>query len=206
MNIVTVSREFGSGGRELGKRLADALGFAYYDKEIVSALAQSVSMDENYLNDLLEKDVMPRIPITFSRTISGCNSPQAQNMFLVGRQHELIKQLASKGDCVIVGRGADALLREFDPFSVFVYADMPSRIARCRARAGQDENLSDKELERQICEIDKARARNYRLVSSEKWGDMHAYRLCVNTTGTVIKTLVPFVADCAKAWFEREAK
>lgn len=206
MRIVTVSREFGSGGRELGKRLADELNFAYYDKEIVAALAESVKLDENYLNDMLEKDIIPRMPITYSRTISARSSAQAQNMFLFARQHKVIKELAAKGDCVIVGRSADALLKEFDPFSIFVYADMPSRVQRCKDRAELDEGLSDRELERKIREIDKARARNYTLVSMEKWGDMHAYDLCVNTTDTVIKTLVPFVADFARAWFERKNK
>lgn len=203
MRIVTVSREFGSGGRELGKRLADELGFAYYDKELITALAENVKLDDNFLNELRQKENVQGVPITQNRTISSSDSAR-KNVFTYAREHKVIKELALKGDCVIVGRSADALLREYDPFSIFVYADLPSRVARCVERADVDENLSEKELERKIKEIDKARARNYMLVTMQKWGDMHDYSLCVNTTGTEISRLVPFVAECALSWFDRK--
>lgn len=203
MRIVTVSREFGSGGRELGKRLADELGFAYYDKEVITALAEKIKLDENAVSGMNREDGLSGAPITHSRTISSRDAAQ-KNMFTYAREHKVIKELALKGDCVIVGRSADAILKDYDPFSLFVYADLPSRVARCVERADVDENLSEKELERKIKQIDKSRAQNYMLVTMEKWGNMHDYSLCVNTTGADIAKLVPFVADCALAWFERK--
>ena len=206
MRIVTVSREFGSGGRELGKRLADELGFAYYDKELITALAEQIKLDEDAVSDMMETDSLPDVDITYSRTIASRESAGQKNVFTYAREHKVIKDLAAKGDCVIVGRSADAILSQYDPFSVFVYADLSSRVKRCVERADVDENLTEKELERKIKEVDKSRARGYMLVTMRKWGDMHDYSLCVNTTGADIASLVPSVADCARAWFERKSK
>jgi cytidylate kinase len=122
---------------------------------------------------------------------------------LLSEQHRVIKELAGKGDCVIVGRGADIVLQEASPFKIFVYADMRAKVLRCRSRAGEGENPTDRELERQIKQIDKARAENHNIFSSHKWGDKHGYHLCVNTTGVEIKSVVPQIAEYAKAWFKR---
>lgn len=204
MSIITINREFGSGGRELGKRLSDALGFAYYDKEIIAAVAKKLSMDEGYLERATERGIFSQIPLTFSRTLTRFSLASVNDSYLLAQQHKIIKELAVKGDCVIVGRGADAVLRELDPFTLFVYADMPSKINRCRARAAEDENLNDRELERKIKQVDKARAENYALLSSSAWGDMHSYHLCVNTSYVEIKSIVPIVAAYANTWLERK--
>lgn len=206
MNIVTVSREFGSGGREVGKRLADELGFDYYDREIISAIAQEANMDAGYVEHVLENSLHYSYPITFSHTLSlNCfiNSSAPQ---LLGIQHKILRSLADKGNCVIVGRSADAILEMYKPFRVFVYADMEAKLARCRQRASADEQLSDRELERKIRQIDKNRADNHDLIASSRWGDRAGYDLCVNTTNISIKEIVPSVADYARHFFANRAE
>lgn len=197
MSIITVSREFGSGGRELGKRLADELGYAYYDREIVTVLAEKLSMDETYLERILEKKMVLPISLTYAQTFNLNNSN------LLAQQHGIIRELASQEDCVIVGRGANAILRDRKPFTLFVYADMASKIARCRSRAPEQEHLTDKELERKIKLVDKGRESNFALFSPVAWHDMCNYQLCVNTSGTEIKTIVPIIAAYAQSWLER---
>jgi cytidylate kinase len=203
MKTITISREFGSGGRELGKRLADALGFAYLDREIVTAIAEKSSLDEDYVERNIENGLLRMYPITFSRTLTHMPLIVSGAPELLSEQHRVIKELAGKGDCVIVGRGADIVLQEASPFKIFVYADMRAKVLRCRSRAGEGENPTDRELERQIKQIDKARAENHNIFSSHKWGDKHGYHLCVNTTGIEIKSVVPQIAEYAKAWFKR---
>lgn len=202
MRIVTVSREFGSGGREIGKRLADALNVDYYDREIISAIAKEAEMDAGYVEHVLDNSLHYSYPLTFSHTFSlnyflTSSAPQ-----LLGIQHKIIRGLAEKGDCVIVGRGADAILENYKPFRLFVYADMDAKMARCRKRASADEKLTDKELERKIRQIDKNRADNHDLISSIRWGDKAGYDLCVNTTNVEIKDIVPVIADYARHYFE----
>ena len=107
MRIVTVSREFGSGGREVGKRLAAELGMKYYDREIITAIANEAEMDAGYVEHVLENSLHYSYPITFSHTLSlNCflNSTAPQ---LLGIQHKIIRGLAEKDeDFVIVGRSA----------------------------------------------------------------------------------------------------
>ncbi|MDO4548501.1 MAG: cytidylate kinase-like family protein [Clostridia bacterium] len=205
MNVITVSREFGSGGRELGKRLADTLGFNYYDKEIITAVAKELSMDEAYLERATDSRVLSRIPLHFSRTLTRPSAFSLSNSYLLAQQHKIIKELAAKGDCVIVGRGADAVIKELDPVTLFVYADMPSKIKRCRSRADENEVLSDREWERRIKQVDKSRAENYALFSPAAWGDMHTYHLCVNTSNIEIKSIVPMLASYVKTRLERNS-
>lgn len=127
MSIITVSREFGSGGREVGKRLADALGYAYYDREIVSAIAQKTSMDEGYVASALEGGMFRSVPIHFGRTFSCAPALMSNTAQLYVEQHKIIRELAQKGSCIIVGRAADAILAEYEPFNLFVYATCPQR-------------------------------------------------------------------------------
>lgn len=91
---------------------------------------------------------------------------------------------------MIIGRCADYILRDKHPYRIFVYADMESRIARCKKRSPESENLSDKQLEKHIKAIDKDRAKFYSYFTGNKWGARENYDLCVNTTNTDIKQLV----------------
>lgn len=200
MSIITISREFGSGGRELGKRLADELGFAYYDREIVTAIAQKTQMDEGYVANALEGGLFRGVPVHFGRTFSYTASLMTNTTNLFVEQHKIIRELAAKGNCIIVGRAADAILEEYKPLNLFVYADIPSKVARCRERAPEGENLTERELIRHIKKIDAERARYYEMFSDTRWGSKEGYHLCVNTTGKQIKKLVPSLAQYARCW------
>jgi cytidylate kinase len=201
MKIITVNREFGSGGRELGKRLAEELGFAYYDKEIIDAIAEKSKLDPAYIEKAIEDGVLRNYPITFSHTFSYMPIIDSPATDLVSWQSDVLREIASKGDSVIVGRAADAILEDEHPFKIFVYADMDSKMKRCRERADTDEKLSDKELQRYIKKIDRARASNHDLMASYRWGEREGFHLFVNTSGIEIKTIVPALKEYAEKWF-----
>ncbi|MBQ9782898.1 MAG: cytidylate kinase-like family protein [Clostridia bacterium] len=206
MGIITISREFGSGGRELGKRLADELGYAYYDKEIVSAIAEKNNLDEHYVAYALEGGAFRNFPVHFGRTFSYSPTLMANESKLLSEQNKLIKEFAAQGNCVIVGRAADVILREHRPFNLFVYADMASKIQRCQERAQEDEHLSARQMEKKIKKIDADRKRYHGIISDIPWGDKRGYHLCVNTTDREIKTLVPIVASYIRQWFEERGE
>lgn len=199
MRIITISRQFGSMGRVFGKKLAEELGFHYYDKQIISEVSKCADLDENYVADTLEKgiDVYPyTCGVTFS--LPRYNK---QMMDVVIAQCEILKRLAQKGDCVIVGRSADAILSEYEPFNIFVYADMATRVARCKEREKSNETLTDRETERLIKEIDKGRARSHTLFSSSKWGEKEGYHLMLNTTDCDVEVLAKSIAKYVDAYF-----
>jgi len=207
MKIVTISREFGSGGRELGKRLAQELGWAYYDREIISAIAENSAMAEEYVEQVMEKGIYAGYPITVRRTFSAIPTLQQNNLRVLVEQHKVIKALAQRGkNCVIVGRGADVLLREYSPLNLFVYADLDSKLSRCRARAQEGEDLTDRVLERKIKQVDNGRAKYRQLLTDSKWGRKESYHLCINTTDLSIKELTPWIAEYARHWFDRSTK
>lgn len=207
MRIITISREFGSGGRELGKRLADALGFPCYDQQIIEMVAEKENLDKTYVANMTEKDVRPFYHTTIARGFSRPGYAMAQSIQIISSEHNLIKQLAGEGDCVIVGRAADVVLAEYKPFRIFVCADVASKLERCRARADEGENLSDKEIVRKCREIDKKRSSYRRMFTDEKWGSASSYELCINTSGCDVKTLIPHIAAYVENWFsEADAK
>lgn len=206
MKLITISREFGSGGRELGKRLADEMGFSYFDKEIIEKISENLKLNEQYIESVLDRGFTVNYPYIFRRSFSTQMNALNPAPSILAEQHKIIRSLAEKGDCIIVGRGAEVILHERLPYSVFVYADMAAKIMRCRQRADDDENLSDRELERRIKQIDKARASYHSLISRTKWGDKQAYQLCVNTTGFEIADLVAPIAALAEKFFERTPK
>lgn len=201
MKIITISREFGSGGRELGKRLAEALGFAYYDAEILKAIAEKSGLAEEYVNDVVEKTSMWYMPITYANTFS-CYNLHEENYFKVIRaQTEVIKELADKSDCVFVGRCADAILSELSPLNIFVHANTESKVIRCRKKAPEHEHLTDKQLRRKIKAVEAKRRYYYKTFTHNKWGDKEHYNLCVNTSNKEIKDLIPALAEYCKAFF-----
>lgn len=203
MKIITISREFGSGGRELGRSLADMLHMDYYDREIISAIVEKTKFDEKYVENILKNGTMQSVPITFGRTFS--YSPVNDNVTkILVSQHQIIKEIGAKGrDCVIVGRSADVLLEEYNPVNIFVYADMASKIKRCRERAADIDKFSDRELEKKIKQIDSNRAKSRELVANSKWGRKESYHLCINTTGLNINDITPVIAEYARFMFGR---
>ncbi len=195
--IITISREFGSGGRELGKRLAEELHVAYYDREIVTAIAHRSDLAEDYVGQILENRIMTYYPITVASSFAAMpptDTLQYVNHSIYSAQNDIILELGQKSDCVIVGRCADYILEDHRPFNIFVYADMASRIARCRAKGGKDAELSERELQKKIQSIDKSRAQYYRFYTGRTWGDRYNYDLCINTSGRDIGELAKAIA------------
>ena len=193
--IITINRQFGSGGRELGKRLAEKLGIAYYDNEIITQLSQRSGLAVDYVNSIIEHRPIVYYPITIGRTfLSQPSVPGSPNEELYREQHELIKDLASRGDCVIIGRCADYILEKERPFRIFVYADTDSKVARCRSKAEGMEKMSDRQLIRHIRDIDKEREKYYQYFAGRKWEDPDHYDLMINTSRIPIKDLAEGLA------------
>lgn len=161
MKIITVSREFGSGGRELGKRLSDCLGWPYYDRAIISAVARRNALDEGYVEDALEQGHFRGVPLTIGRTFAYLPSMPHDSRQLLQEQRRVLRALAAHGDCIIVGRNADLILAEHRPLKLFVYADLESRLRRCRERSSDDERFTLRELERKLRQVDQHRARHH---------------------------------------------
>ena len=207
MKFVTISRQFGSGGRELGKRLADELGFDYYDREIITSIAQAQGMDEGYVEKALEDHAWQHIPLTYGRSFASGAVMQSTQTSLLVEQKRVLDGIAKAGkDCVIVGRDADVLLADQKPFSIFVCASMDAKVRRCMERAAEGENLTRKAMEQNIRRIDKARARSREMISDAKWGQGGSYNMTVNTTGWEIKDLTGAVADFVRRWYARDGK
>ena len=205
MKIITISREFGSGGRELGKRLADELGWDYYDREIISAIAQRKGMDEDYVEKALDQRLWQRMPLTFRGSFSLGQQPMQTGLLL--EQKRIIEGIAKTGrDCVIVGRNADVLLRQYAPFNLFVCAQQEAKVQRCLDRAPEGERLSRREMEKKMKGIDKSRAQTRELIGGGAWGQRGSYHLTVNTTGWDMGALTGAVAEYARVWFGRDEK
>ena len=182
--IITIGREFGSGGRELGRLIAEKMNYAYYDREIISEIAKRTSLSEKYVQHIAEhKPVIP-FPIHTGRTFWAVIPDYGQEV--QKEQHDIIREMAAKSDCVIVGRGADYILRELKPLRLFVYSDIESKIKRCQKNSTSDyengESMSEKELRRRIEQINRGRADYYEFYTGQKWGDKGHYDLCINTS------------------------
>ena len=206
MNIITISREFGSGGRELGKRLADLLEYDYYDREIIASVAEKSGMDAAYVENTLNNHGWKNQVITFRGTLGGASYVQSSKVALLLEQKKVIEQIAELGrNCIIVGRNADVILREYKPFNTFVCASRDSKLKRCLERASEGEILTEKELLRKMKRIDEVRSQTREIMSGTAFGQRDAYHITVNTTEWEIKELVPAVADFATSWFGRKS-
>ena len=157
MRIITISREFGSGGRELGKRIADILGFDYYDSEIITAVAKQSGLDPRYVEHELGDHGWQQFPVTYRSTIASAAYIQSGRIELLLEQRKVIEQIAQLGkDFVIVGRNADVILEEYDPFNIFAGEDRPlhGESACGRAHNRQGDAPQDK-ADRQAALADK---------------------------------------------------
>ncbi len=196
--IITISREFGSGGKEIGKRLADKLGYAYYDSKIIDLLVKETGMSEEYITNISEKGIYP-VPFQFGKTFTTNLSIQKNQTDILVKQNKILKDIAKKGNAIIVGRGANVILKDYNPINIFVYADINSKLKRCREKGSKDENLTDKELLNKIKEIDKNRKAFNNLISSIEWGNKENYDLCINTSNVNIKNIINPLADYINA-------
>ena len=209
MRIITVSRQFGSGGRELGKRLADQLGWDYYDREIIQALAEEQGMHPDDVRRVLNHHGWYQYQLTyrhsFQQAVTGHRGGMGAE--LLARQREILTEIAESGnDCVIVGRDADVILQEHRPFRVYVCADIDSRIARCmryEQKRAPEEQLSEKEILQNIRRIDRSRRQVREVLTGKAAGDGSSFDLTVNATHWEIKKLTEAVAEFSRRWFEQ---
>lgn len=195
--IITIGREFGSGGREFGKRLAEELGIAYYDREIMEEISKRTQLAESYIHHIVEGAPGVYYPITVGKTLHGAEPDYLLRQYtsVYAEQANTIRDMAAKSDCVIVGRCADYILREQNPLRIFVYADMESKLRRCREKSHEDDALTDKQLARKIRHVDRSRARYYEYYTGRKWGERVNYDLMVNTSAMSIKAAVHSLAE-----------
>ena len=183
-NIITIARQFGSGGREIGEALAKKLIIPYYDKELISIAAKESgidseifeSVDEKAANSLLYSLSMGLYSFSSGFSAMG-DLPVNDKLYIL--QHKIIRDIASKGPCVIVGRCADYILRENpDCIKVFIHADMEYRKARAIAIHG----IEPGKAEHIITRTDKSRANYYSFYSGQKWGLAENYDITIDSS------------------------
>lgn len=204
MNIITISREFGSGGRELAKKLAEHLGYDYYDREILSEIAKRHNVDENYVEYALNNHAWQTYTLSFHQSFITPMVIDSPNAKLLQEQRKIIEEIAEAGkNCVIVGRNADVLLRKENPMDIFVCADINAKIERCKKRS-EDQTLTDKQIKKMIKRIDKNRERTRYIIADGQWGDRKSYDLIVNTTNWDISELAKSLVPMVQAYFNNK--
>lgn len=198
--IITIARQFGSGGREIGEELAKALGIKCYDKELISLAAKESGVDPEVFNNVDEKatnSLLYSLSLglySFGSSYSGESLPVNDKLYLL--QHKIIKQIASEGPCVIVGRCADYVLRDRkDIVRLFICADMDYRVERAVKLKG----IKREKAAQVIHKTDKSRANYYNFYSGMKWGEPENYDLSVNRTNLTTEQIVGVVQGYLKA-------
>ncbi len=198
--IITINRQFASGGREIGKRLADLMGSAYYDKELIDSVAADTGLNPEYIEKYSESALSRSYPYTFGRTFIAYNNLPTN--IIQNSQTKIIRDLADKGDCVIIGRAASYLLRDVKPLSVYIYAsDMDFRINRCYQKNPLDKNKSTKEMQKEILTIDKQRAKYYEYITNQKWQDINSYHLCLDSSKIDLKKVVNIIFEAVNNYY-----
>ena len=179
--IISISREFGSGGRMIGKQLAAQLGIPCYDRTIIQKTAEKSGLSPEFIANA-ERNTHSRfhfhIPtIGTTTTVSAPQAPSVRQRAFIA-QAQAIRELAAQGSCVIVGRCSDYILEE-DPncLKVFIHADMEERLRRC----AEEYQLPEKDLRRRILETDRSRANYYGRYTGYRWGDMRRYDLTIDS-------------------------
>lgn len=177
--IITIAREYGSGGHLLGEMLSKELGIKLYDKEFIHLVAEKSGINEQYI----KKDEQS-IPSFWLKCILGKNSEQSLERSLSSddvlfvAESKIIQELAEKGPCIIVGRCADFVLRDYpNLIKVFCYSDLKSACVRCVQEYGVSEEKAESEIKR----INHNRIVHYEYYTGEKWGEPHHYNLMINT-------------------------
>ena len=203
--IITIGRQYGSGGHDIGKQLAEELNVPFYDKALLeraakdSGLCQEIfeNHDEKPTNSFLYSLVMDTYSLGYT-TSSFSEMPLNHKIFLA--QFDAIKNIAKEGPCVIVGRCADYALAEFpNVFNVFLHADLQDRIVRIARR----HDLTDAKAKDLIIKTDKRRASYYNYYTSKKWGDAAGYDLSLNTATLGIDGTIHMIREFV-AYKEKE--
>ncbi|MDR3123066.1 MAG: cytidylate kinase-like family protein [Treponema sp.] len=195
--IVTVSREFGSGGRSAAKMIAERLGYAYCDNSVIAGVAREHGLSEVFVNEYGEYAISKH-PLVFDFAIDGANryDPKLSiydQLFIF--QHNYITDLAEKEPCVIVGRCADFILQErTDCLHAFFYADMNFRVNRISNSAGEQFANPAKHLD----DMDKRRKAYYQHYTGRCWGESKNYHICLNTGVIGLEHCADIVVELAK--------
>ena len=195
--IITISREFGSGGRTIGRLVAQQLGIPFYDKELVEQVALASGFAPQFVEEHGEHaPSKSRLSYAFSHQgVPGVMSGMSTADFLWSIQCRVIQQLANNGPCVIVGRNADYILKDrTDCLNVFVHADLDFRSDRIVRLYGE----SEKSPETRLQEKDKRRQVNYQHYTGRTWGHANNYHLCLDSGVLGIDKCVELIADLAK--------
>lgn len=195
--IITVSRQFGSGGRSIAKKIADELGYDYYDSELIKIVAEETGFDPAYIADAGE--YAPGRSI-LSYALGSAHHATGQHIsasdYLWATQSRIITELAEKGSCVIVGRCADYILRDRnDCLNVFIHADDEYRAKRIVELYG----VRDKSPQKRLEEKDARRRTNYKYFTGREWGQTENYHIALDSSALGSDMCVKLVTEIAKA-------
>ncbi len=187
--IICIGREFGSGGREIGMKLAEKLNIPFYDKELILATAEKTKLEQSIIEKFDEKHSFTAL--TATNPFDLYQMPMSDRIYIA--QADVIREIASKGSCVIVGRCADYVLEDNpDCFNVFITAPMKDKIERKRPLLP---GKSDREIENHIEKIDKKRSKYYSYYTDGIWGKAATYHLCIDSSMLGIDGTVNLIID-----------
>lgn len=190
--VITISREFGSGGREIGFRLAEKLGIPFYDKEIISLAAEDSNIAEEAFHahdEVIGRQVRVDQEYVSVNPFSPLYEvPVSDQVFMV--QSQMIRKLEQEGPCVIIGRCSDIIVE--DGFHVFICASMKKRVERM---LGLENDTDAKKMETRIREIDRKRRDYYQYYSGNEWGSPKNYHLSLNSGKLGVETCVDIIAE-----------
>ena len=195
--VITIGRQFGSNGREIGRRLANRLNYQFYDKELLNEAAKASGMSTGILKSLDEKPNRSFLynlvmdPYSYTFTSNGYQANLNQQAFQA--TYDTIKTLADKGPCVIVGRCADYALRHNPKLlSLFIHAPIEVRVKTVSERFG----LTEDKARSQIMKEDKSRASYYNFYSTKRWGALDSYDMFINSSLVSIDDTVELICGC----------
>ena len=191
--IITISREFGSGGRFIGEEVARKLGIAYYDKNIISQIAEKSGLSPEYIQENAE--LSPKKGL-FAYALAGRDiTGKSVEDMVYEAQRKVILDLAKKEPCVIIGRNADYILKDRDDvLNVFIHGDMPEKIQRITDLYNVEKQKAVKMLE----DTDKRRKTNYNFYTDQNWGKASNYTLCLNSSQLGYDRCEKIIMECSK--------
>ena len=190
--IITISREFGSGGRFIGEEVAKKLGIAYYDKNIINQIAEESGLSPDYIQESAE--LSPKKGL-FAYAFAGRDiTGKSLEDMVYEAQRKVILELADKESCVIIGRNADFILKDRDDvLNVFIHGDMPEKIQRIIHLY----NLEEQEAVKMMADTDKRRMINYNFYTEQKWGKASNYTLCLNSSQLGYNRCEAIIMECS---------
>ena len=191
--IITISREFGSGGRFIGEEVAKKLGIAYYDKNVINEIAEESGLSPEYIQENAE--LSPKKGL-FAYAFSGRDiTGKSVEDMVYEAQRNIILELAEKEPCVIIGRNADYILKDReDVLNVFIHGDMPEKIQRITRL----HNVEEKEAVKMMVDTDKRRRTNYNFYTDQNWGKASNYTLCLNSSQLGYDRCEMIIMECVK--------